>query len=162
MNENGKVVYIFPIHYVMIPLLICAVFISAFAYEVIHPVCSFLKSNCFIMLGLFFAFLILIGYLFLKKRKSIKLGVGAALAIGQFILLLVIIMFAIASVADPQKVDLFSIGTTAIVAVLSFAYGCFNCKMVVDAFSESSKNSNTLLIVGIVGSLIDIIVLMFA
>lgn len=161
MNERETTVYLFPAYYLLIPLLIGVVLVSAFAYEVIHPACNFLKSNSILLSFVFAAMLICIGLLFFKKTKSIKLGVGSALAIGQFLLLVVLIMFEIASVSDPNKVDVFSVAATAAVSLLWSAYGGFNCKMVIDAFNDSVKNKNTLLIVGTVGAIVDVLIILF-
>lgn len=160
MNKKDNVVYIFPAYYLMIPLLIGVVLISAFAYDVIHPACNYLKANSVLVSLVLAAVLAMIGVFIFGKTKSIKLGIGSALAVGQFLLLLVLIMFEIASVSDPNKVDVFSVGATAIVSLLWAAYGGFNCKMVIDAFNDSVKNKNALLIVGIVGAIVDVLIIL--
>ncbi len=156
MNQNeNDVVYIFPVTALIYPVVIALLFSGVIFYGFFYSVCEFISRYRILLSIAFLIILYSVGYRKAKKRYSVKHGIGASLAIGQFIFLLTAAMFKITETANPECAEVFSFATAIILSVLSSAYAVFNYRMTVNAFKESVMNANTLMVVGIIGWLID-------
>ena len=127
--------------------------------EIISPIAVWLLDNMIIIGCVFIITFIIYSFYYGKKQNSIGAGIGAFLAVSQFWFFVFVAVLSIAEMVNKEDDVVMSAIIALIVGVISFVYASFNYKMLVTAGEEAEDNPIYYIAVGIVGWIVNAIVL---